>query len=396
MLSEKAKNITPSATTALNGTVTDLKAQGIPVIGLNVGEPDFPTPAHIVAACNQALAEGKTKYCKDAGIQPLREAISRKLKRDNNVDYAPDQIVVTNGAKQAVYEVLQVLVDEGDEVIIPTPCWVSYTEMVKLAGGVPVFVKTLPETFLLDIEAIRAAVTEKTKAIIITTPNNPTGAVYDEVSLRALGDLAVEPDFCIVADEIYEKLIYGSSKHICLASLKPEYYERIVTINGFSKAYAMTGWRLGYIAAPPEIAKACAKIQGHMTSNAVTFGQWAAVQALEGPQEDLEMMRKEFDRRRIWLQDALNGIPGISCAGADGAFYLMPNISSFFGKTAPDGSVIKDSVDFCHYILKSVYVAIVPGKAFESPDEVRIAYSNSMENIQEAVARIKKALAELK
>ena len=396
MLSEKAKNITPSATTALNGTVTDLKAQGIPVIGLNVGEPDFPTPAHIIAACNQALAEGKTKYCKDAGIQPLREAISRKLKKDNNVDYAPDQIVVTNGAKQAVYEVLQVLVDEGDEVIIPTPCWVSYTEMVKLAGGVPVFVKTLPETFLLDIEAIRAAVTEKTKAIIITTPNNPTGAVYDEVSLRALGDLAVERDFCVIADEIYEKLIYGSSKHICLASLKPEYYERTVTINGFSKAYAMTGWRLGYIAAPTEIARACAKIQGHMTSNAVTFGQWAAVQALEGPQEDLEMMRKEFDRRRIWLQAALNEIPGISCAGADGAFYLMPNVSSFYGKTAPDGSVIKDSVDFCRYILKSVYVAIVPGKAFESPDEVRISYSSSMENIQEAVARMKKALAELK
>ena len=291
---------------------------------------------------------------------------------------------------------LQALVDEGDEVIIPTPCWVSYTEMVKLAGGVPVFVTTMPETFLLDVEAIKAAVTEKTKAIIITTPNNPTGAVYDEASLRALGDLAVECDFCVIADEIYEKLIYGSSKHICLASLKSEYYERTVTINGFSKAYAMTGWRLGYIAAPPDIARACAKIQGHMTSNAVTFGQWAAIQALEGPQEDLERMRKEFDRRRIWLQAALNEIPGISCAGAEGAFYLMPNVSSFYGKTAPDGSVIKDSVDFCSYILKSVYVAIVPGKAFESPDEVRISYSNSMENIQEAVARIKKALAELK
>lgn len=396
MISKRANQITPSATTSLTATVQDLKARGIPVIGLNVGEPDFDTPAHIVEACSRALAEGKTKYVKDTGIQPLREAISRKLKKDNQLDYSPDQIVVTTGAKQAVYETLQVLVDEGDEVIIPTPCWVSYTEMVKLAGGVPVFVKTRPGSFQLDVDAIRAAVTEKTKALILTTPNNPTGAVYTEEALRALGALAVEKDIYVVADEVYEKLLYNGKKHVSIASLSPEIYAHSVTINGFSKAYSMTGWRLGYLAAPPEIAKAAAKMQGHMTSCSTVFVQWAAVSALEGPQEDLEIMRREFDRRRIWLQDALREIPGISCEDADGAFYLMPNVSAYFGKTAPDGSVIRDSGDFCSYILKAAHVAIVPGKAFESPEEIRISYSNSLENIQEAVSRMAKALKELK
>ena len=396
MISKRANQITPSATTSLTATVQDLKARGIPVIGLNVGEPDFDTPAHIVEACSRALAEGKTKYVKDTGIQPLREAISRKLKKDNQLDYSPDQIVVTTGAKQAVYETLQVLVDEGDEVIIPTPCWVSYTEMVKLAGGVPVFVKTRPGSFQLDVDAIRAAVTEKTKALILTTPNNPTGAVYTEEALRALGALAVEKDIYVVADEVYEKLLYNGKKHVSIASLSPEIYAHSVTINGFSKAYSMTGWRLGYLAAPPEIAKAAAKMQGHMTSCSTVFVQWAAVSALEGPQEDLEIMRREFDRRRIWLQDALREIPGIRCEDADGAFYLMPNVSAYFGKTASDGSVIRDSGDFCSYILKAAHVAIVPGKAFESPEEIRISYSNSLENIQEAVSRMAKALAELK
>ena len=396
MISKRANQITPSATTSLTATVQDLKARGIPVIGLNVGEPDFDTPAHIVEACSRALAEGKTKYVKDTGIQPLREAISRKLKKDNQLDYSPDQIVVTTGAKQAVYETLQVLVDEGDEVIIPTPCWVSYTEMVKLAGGVPVFVKTRPGSFQLDVDAIRAAVTEKTKALILTTPNNPTGAVYTEEALRALGALAVEKDIYVVADEVYEKLLYNGKKHVSIASLSQEIYAHSVTINGFSKAYSMTGWRLGYLAAPPESAKAAAKMQGHMTSCSTVFVQWAAVSALEGPQEDLEIMRREFDRRRIWLQDALREIPGISCEDADGAFYLMPNVSAYFGKTAPDGSVIRDSGDFCSYILKAAHVAIVPGKAFESPEEIRISYSNSLENIQEAVSRMAKALKELK
>ena len=396
MLSKKARNITPSATTALTAIVQDLKAQGVPVIGLNVGEPDFATPAHIVAACEKALEEGKTKYAKDVGIEPLRQAISRKLKADKGLDYAPEQIVVTTGAKQAVYEALQVLVDEGDEVIIPTPCWVSYTEMVKLAGGVPVYVKTQPRTFALDVDAVEAALTDKTKAMILNSPNNPTGAVYTEEALRALGELAVRHNFTILSDEVYEKLLYNGKKHVSLAALSPEIYAHTVTINGFSKAYSMTGWRLGYLAAPAEIARAAGRLQGHMTSNATTFVQWAAVSALEGPQEDLEHMRQEFDRRRIWLQEALRRIPGISCAGADGAFYLMPDVSAYFGKKTPEGGVIADSGDFCAYILKTAHVAIVPGKAFESPREVRIAYSNSMENIQEAVARIEKALAALR
>ena len=292
--------MTPSATTSLTAIVQDLKAQGVPVIGLNVGEPDFDTPAHIVAAANKALAEGKTKYAKDSGIQPLREAISKKLKNDNGLNYTADQIVVTTGAKQAVYEALQVLVDKGDEVIIPTPCWVSYTEMVKLADGVPVFVKTQPGTFQLDVAAIEAALTEKTKALILTSPNNPTGAVYTEEALRALGKLAVEHDFYVISDEVYEKLLYNGKKHMSIATLSPEVYEHTITINGFSKAYSMTGWRLGYLAAPLEIAKAAGRLQGHMTSNATTFVQWAAISALEGPQEDLDLR----GRGRRFLSDA--------------------------------------------------------------------------------------------
>lgn len=395
MLSERARNITPSATTALTAIVQDLKAQGVPVIGMNVGEPDFDTPANIVAAANRALAEGKTKYAKDSGIIELRKAISAKLEKDNGLVYSPDQIVVTTGAKQAVYEALQVLVDPGDEVILPTPCWVSYTEMIKLAGGVPVFVKTTPDTFGLDVTAVKAAVTEKTKAIIINTPNNPTGAVYSPEALKELGQLAVEHDFYVIADEVYEKLLYNGKTHLSLASVSPEIYDHTITINGFSKAYSMTGWRLGYLAAPLPIAKAAGSLQGHMTSNATTFVQWAAVEALEGPQEALENMRQEFDRRRIWLQDALSHIPGISCAGADGAFYLMPRVDSFYGKKTVEGELIKDSSDLAAYILKEAHVAVVPGAAFESPTEIRISYSNSLENIQEAVRRIKEALAKL-
>ena len=396
MLSNRAENIMPSATAVVTAIVEDLTAQGVPVIGLNVGEPDFPTPAHVAEACCQALWEGKTKYAQTAGLEVLRAAVCRKLKKDNGLNYTPAQIVMTTGAKQAVYEALQALVSDGDEVIIPTPCWVSYTEMVKLAGGVPVFVKTQPGTFGLDVDAVRAAVTEKTKAVILNTPNNPTGAVYTEEALRELGELAVERDFYVIADEIYEKLVYNGKKHVSIASFSPEIYAHTVTINGFSKAYAMTGWRLGYLAAPLPIAKAAVKIQGHLTSCSTVFVQWAAIAALEGPQETVEMMRQEFDRRRIWLQAALNEIPGISCAEADGAFYLMPKVSAYYGKTAPDGSVIKDSSDLCTYLLKAEHVALVPGNAFESPEEVRIAYANSMENIQEAAARIKKALAALK
>lgn len=395
MLSIRAQEITPSATNELNGTVADMKEQGIDVIGLNVGEPDFITPGHIIAACNQALAEGKTKYCKVTGILPLRKAICDKLKADNHVQYEPDQIVVCTGAKQALYDAVEAILDPEDEAIIPIPCWVSYAEMVKLAGAVPVFVNTMPGSFELDLQAIENAITEKTKAIMINTPNNPTGAVYSENSLRGLGELAVKHNIYIISDEVYEKLVYGEAKHVSIASLSPEICEHSVTVNGFSKAYAMTGWRLGYAAASKQLAKAMGQMQGHMTSHATVFAQWAAVEALTGTQEPLEEMRKEFDKRRIYLMNELNKLPNIKCTCVSGAFYLMPDVSAYYGKAAPDGEIVQNSYDFCNYILKEAHVAIVPGAAFLSPDNVRIAYSNSMDNIRKAIERMRGALEKL-
>lgn len=396
MLSERIQKIKPSATNELNGLVSDMREQGIDVIGLNVGEPDFTTPEHIIKACNQALAEGKTKYCKVTGILPLRKAICNKLLQENHIEYAPDQIIVCTGAKQALYDAIQVILNPGDEVIIPVPCWVSYAEMVKLADATPVYVSTEPNSFELDLEAIEKAISPKTKAIIINTPNNPTGAVYSEESLRKLGELAIKHEFYIISDEVYEKLVYGKAKHVSIASLSTDIQERTITVNGFSKAYAMTGWRLGYAASNEQLAKAMGRLQGHMTSHSTVFVQWAAIAALTGPQEPLEEMRREFDRRRMYLMNKLNDLPGVTCANADGAFYLMPDVSSYFGKMTPDGKIIRDSFDFSNYILRDAHVAIVPGAAFNAPNNVRIAYSNSLENIQRAAEQMKLALAKLK
>ncbi|MBC8575457.1 pyridoxal phosphate-dependent aminotransferase [Yanshouia hominis] len=396
MKSERILRMTPSATIELEGTVADLHAQGIDVIGLNAGEPDFNTPANIIMACTRAMEEGKTKYCKVSGIPELRQAICDKLLQDNGVAYHPDQISVSTGAKQALFNAVLAVVNPGDEVIIPKPCWVSYVEIVKLAEGVPVLVDTVPGTFALDMRAIEQAITPKTRAVMINTPNNPTGAVYSEESLRKLGELAVAHDFYIISDEVYEKLIYGKSRHVCAASLSPEIYEHTIVVNGFSKAYAMTGWRLGYAASPRDVARSIASVQGHTTSNSTTFVQWAGVEALRGPQDSIARMKEQFDKRRCYLVEALNRIPGIRCANAEGAFYLMPDVSSYYEKKTPDGKLIADSFGFCNYLLEAAHVAIVPGAAFECPNAVRFAYSNSLEKIQAAVARIEKALAALK
>lgn len=393
MISERIKRMTPSATIELEGTVAELEAQGVHVIGLNAGEPDFATPANIRTACEKALDAGKTKYISVTGIADLKKAICKKLLRDNNVTYTPAQIVVSTGAKQALDNAVMAICNPGDEVIIPAPCWVSYVEMVKLADGVPVIVETDPKTFQLDIAAIAKAVTPKTRAIMINTPNNPTGAVYTRESLQQLGELAVKHDFYIISDEVYEKLIYNG-EHVCVASLSPEIYARTIVINGFSKAFAMTGWRIGYSASPQDVARGMASLQGHTTSNSTTFVQWAAVEALEGGEETIEAMRKEFAKRRIYLLQRLQGMAGISCAEADGAFYLLPDVSSYFGKKCGD-RVIKDSFDFCKYLLDDARLAVVPGAAFEAPRTIRIAYSNSLENIKEGMDRMEKALAKL-
>ncbi len=394
MLSKIVKNITPSATCELEGVVADMENAGIDVIELNAGEPDLATPDNIIDACVKAMKEGKTKYVNVPGIAQLREAICRKLKRDNDVEYQPSQICVSTGAKQALNNAVRAVTNPGDEVIIPMPGWVSYVEIVKLVGGIPVCVDC-KEDYQLDLEAIEKAVTPKTAAIIINTPNNPTGAVYSRESLEKLAELAVQNDFYIISDEVYEKLIYGDSRHECVASFSQEAYEHTIIINGMSKAYCMTGWRIGYSAAPAEIASGISAIQGHTTSNSTTFVQWAAIEALDHNDATIAEMVKEFSRRRDYTYQRLTEMEGIKCNNVEGAFYLLPDVSYYFGKSNAERT-IKDSFDFCDYILKEARVAIVPGAAFMAPDMVRIAYTNSMEKIREGMDRIEAALGQLK
>lgn len=395
MYSKRIRQMTPSATSELMADVQKMKADGHDVISLNAGEPDFPTPGKITEACKKALEEGKTKYAPIPGIIPLRKSICKKLKRDNNADYEPLQICVSTGAKQALFNAIMALIDPGDEVIIPTPCWVSYVEMVKFAHGIPILVSTDPD-FSLNIKAIRDAVTPSTKAIIINTPNNPTGAVYSEHSLKQLGELAASDDFYIISDEVYEKLVYDKNKHICCASLSSEIYDHTIVINGVSKAYSMTGWRLGYSAAPKDIAAGLASFQGHVTFNSTTFVQWAAITALSECADEVESMHREFEKRRNFMYKELTAIPDVDCVMPGGAFYFMPDISAYYGKTSPDGKIIRDSAALCDYLLKNAEVAVVPGSAFYMPATIRIAYSNSMDNLKRGIEAISKALKELK
>lgn len=396
MLTKRIQNISPSMTLELTGKVADLKRQGIDVIAYNLGEPDFGTPENICNAAKAAIDAQKTKYTAVPGIAELREAICEKLQKDNHVTYAPNQICVGTGAKQPLVDAVLALCEEGDEVIVPTPCWVSYLEMVKLSGADPVLVRNREEDgFALNIEGIKKAITPKTKAIMINTPNNPTGAVYTEKDLRALAALACEHDFYIISDEVYEKLIYESKAHFCVASVSDEVKERCVIINGFSKAYSMTGWRIGYAAGNAALIKGMSSLQGHTTSNTCSIAQYAALEALRGPQESLEIMRKEFDKRRRFLVNRLNQMEGITCVNADGAFYLMPNVTAFYGRSY-NGKVIADSFSLADFLLEEARIAVVPGGAFEAPDNLRISYSNSMESLITGMDRMEEALKKLK
>ena len=395
MLSERMKKLKPSATVELTAKLEELKRQGIDVIKFNVGEPDFDTPINIKTAAKEAIDSGFTKYTAVPGIFELRSAICEKLARDNQVQYSEDQIVVSTGAKQALVNALLALISDGDEVIIPTPCWVSYIDMVTLAGGTPVLFETKEcEGFQLNLEDLKQVVTEKTKAIMINTPNNPTGATYTYEVLKGLGELAVEKDFYIISDEVYEKLVYEKAEHISIASISEEIKERTVIVNGMSKGYAMTGWRLGYAAAETAVARAMNTIQGHMTSATSAITQKAGLEALIGDQESVESMRISFDERRKYAIEKLNSIPGIQCMNATGAFYIMPNVSSYFGKKYGDRE-IRDSFDLSSYLLDEARVAVMPGGAFEAPNNLRIAYSNSMINIIEGLDRMEKVLSKL-
>ena len=393
-LSSRMKNISASATTALFARVDDMKISGIDVISLNVGEPDFPTPENIKAAGIKAIEDDFTKYTNARGIAPLREAILKKVKEDNGAEYTMDEVTVTTGAKQSLSAALMAVVGDGDEVIIPVPCYVSYPDIVRLAGGTPVFVRR-NDDFSLDLEAIAGAVTSNTKAIIICSPDNPTGAVYSEESLRKLADIAVENDFFIVSDEIYEKIIFSGNKHFSLSSI-PEIRDRVILVNGFSKTYSMTGWRLGYLCARKDVISNAVKVQSQTTTTPPSISQIAAVEALTGPQDSVSEMVAEFEKRKDFVVKELNAIPGVKCHDIQGAFYAFFDLRSYIGSTTEDGKVIENDSMLCEYLLENSHVAIMPGSAYFAPGYARISFASSMEVLKKALQRIKLGLNALK
>ena len=387
-LSQKAKNIAPSATLTIDAKAKALRAAGENVIGFAAGEPDFDTPEPIRDAMKEALDKGQTRYSPVPGTLELRKAIVEKLKRDNGLTYDVNEVLVSNGAKHSLYNTFFALLDEGDEVIIPTPCWVSYPEMVRMVGGVPVFVPAgEKESFIPSAAAIEAAVTPKTKAFMLTSPSNPNGCVWPRAMLEALADMAVRHDFYIVSDEIYENLIYGEHRHVSVASLGEAVKARTIVVNGVSKTYAMTGFRIGYAAGPREVIEAMSNAQSQATSAPNTPAQAAAARALTMPQDCVETMRKAFEERRDAIVRGINAIPGLSCVKPDGAFYVMMNVTPLLGKRV-EGKPIADCADFATALLAHAKVAVVPGNAFMAEGYCRLSYAVSMANIREGLGRI--------
>ncbi|MGM9934240.1 MAG: pyridoxal phosphate-dependent aminotransferase [Clostridium sp.] len=395
-LSKKAGNISPSITLSITAKANELKAQGVDVVSFGAGEPDFNTPQNIINAAIKAMQDGKTKYTPAGGILELKKTICKKFKDDNNLEYKPDQITISTGAKQCLANTFMAILNPGDEVLIPVPYWVSYPELVKLADGVPVFVETLKENnYKYTIADLEKAVSDKTKAILINSPNNPTGTIYNKAELMEIAEFAKKYNLLIISDEIYEKLIYDGEKHISIASLSQDAFERTIVINGVSKTYAMTGWRLGYVAASKEITKLMTSIQSHMTSNVNTITQYATIEALNGPVEDLKNMVKEFERRRNFMVDRLSKIDGVSIIKPSGAFYIMVNISSYFNTTFK-GEEIKNSVDFARVLLDEEKVAVIPGAGFGLDEYIRLSYATSMDIIETGIDRIATFLNKIK
>ena len=395
MLSTLVNRLAPSATLAMSQKSAELKAQGVDIINLSVGEPDFNTPDHIKEAAKKAVDENYSRYSPVAGYPALRKAICNKLQNENGLTYAPEQIVVSNGAKQCVCNAVMALVSPGEEVIIPAPYWVSYPQMVLMADGKPVFVEAkIEQDFKITPAQLEAAITPKTRAIILCSPSNPTGSVYSKAELEALAEvLRKHEGVYIISDEIYEHINYVG-EHASIAACEGM-KERTIVINGVSKAYAMTGWRIGFLAAPLKIAKACSKLQGQYTSGPCSVSQVAATEAFAGPQECVEEMRQAFERRKNLIVKLAKDVPGFEVNDPHGAFYLFPKCSYYFGKT--DGErVIKDSMDFAIYLLEVGHVATVGGAAFGSPECFRMSYATSDENIVEALRRIKEACSKLK
>jgi len=395
-LARRLSVIEPSPTLAVSAKAKALKAKGIDVISFGAGEPDFDTPAHIKDAAKKALDAGDTKYTLVEGTIPLRKAVAAWLGKAHGLTFDFSEIIVSSGAKQSLYNAIHALVDEGDEVIIPTPAWVSYNDIVKLAGGRPVNVPTsADENFNVRLEDVARAITPRTKIILVCSPSNPTGAIYDEETLRGLAKLAVEKDVWLMTDDIYRTLLYGDAKFFQPATISPEVRAHTIIIDGVSKAYSMTGWRVGFTAAPKEVVEAMATLQGQSTTHAASMAQAAALAAIEGPTTDLEMMRQEFDKRRKAMVKGLREIPGVKCVEPKGAFYAFPDLNAFIGKKTPDGKKIENDGQLCEYLIEGARVAVVPGSAFGAPGFVRLSYATSMKNVEEGVKRMAEALPKL-
>lgn len=391
-LSEKIQKLETSATLAMAAKARELKAQGKDIIGLSLGEPDFNTPDFIKEAAIQAINDNYNSYSPVDGYEDLKKAIQTKFKRDNNLSYNLNQIVVSTGAKQSLYNIASVLLDKGDEVILPCPYWVSYSDIVKLNGGVPVEVQTdIEQDFKMTPEQLKSAITPKTKMLWYSSPCNPSGSVYTKKELKALAEVLKDyPDIIVVSDEIYEHINF-SDERFSIAEI-PHMFDRTVTVNGVSKAFAMTGWRIGYIGGPEKIANACKKLQGQVTSGANCIAQRAVITALEAPVDKIQYMVDKFKSRRKLILDLIETIPGFECNEPKGAFYVFPNVSSFFGKTF-GGKVIENASDFSMFLLEVANVATVTGEAFGNPNCIRISYAASETNIEEAMDRIKKSLS---
>ncbi|MDJ0798879.1 MAG: pyridoxal phosphate-dependent aminotransferase [Calothrix sp. MO_167.B12] len=380
-LAGRISQVKPSLTLAIAAKAKAMKADGIDVCSFSAGEPDFDTPAHIKAAAAKALDEGKTKYGPAAGEPKLREAIAHKLKSNNGLDYQAENVIVTNGGKHSLFNLMLALIEPGDEVIIPAPYWLSYPEMVTLAGGKAVIVPTDASTgYKITPERLRQVITPKTKLFILNSPSNPTGMVYSPEAIKAIAQVIVDADILVVSDEIYEKILYDGATHVSIGSLGSEIFQRTIISNGFAKAYSMTGWRVGYLAGPADLIKATISIQSHSTSNVCTFAQYGAIAALESSQDCVEEMRQAFAKRRQVMLARLNAISGLSCAKPDGAFYMFPDISQTGLK----------SMDFCNALLEEHQVAVIPGIAFAADNNIRLSYATDMATIEKGLDRLEK------
>jgi len=396
LISKSVANISPSATEETSFLANKLKSQGIDIVSFAQGEPDFDTPDNIKKAAIVAIENGFTKYTDVPGIPELRKAVADKFKRENGIDYEPNQILISNGGKQALYEVFRTICEKGDQVLIPTPCYVSYTEQIKLTGAESVFFDTKEENnFRPTLEEVLENITSNVKAFIINSPNNPTGSIFEKEELKKIAKFLVERGVYIITDEVYEHLLYDDREHISVASLGKKEKEMSITVNSVSKTYAMTGWRVGYAAGPREIIEAMSNLQGHATGNINSIAQKATIEALNGTQEPVKEMVKEYAKRREYMVKRLNDIEGIKCNYPDGAFYTFPNVTALYGKKY-NGTTIENDMDVAKYFLEEAHVAVVPGVAFNYPGHIRFVFAKSMEEIKEGLDRIERAIKELK